>query len=55
MRGAQRKPPPDGTSVIFTKSYAGTINRNVDVLFLIDDSSSMKLTQDKSCAIFRRS
>jgi len=45
--GAQRKPPPDGTSVIFTKTYAGSVNRNVDVLFLIDDSSSMKLTQDK--------
>jgi hypothetical protein len=45
--GAQRQPPPDGTSIIFTKTFDGSINRNVDILFMIDDSSSMKLAQDK--------
>jgi hypothetical protein len=44
-RSASRR--PTGPVSFFTKTYAGTINRNVDVLFLIDDSSSMKLTQDK--------
>ena len=29
----------------FTKSFAQSINRNVDMLFLIDDSSSMRLSQ----------
>ena len=30
----------------FTKSFAQSINRNVDMLFLIDDSSSMRLSQE---------
>ena len=30
----------------FTKTFQQTINRNVDMLFLVDDSSSMKLSQD---------
>ena len=30
----------------FTKSFAQSINRNVDILFLIDDSSSMGLSQE---------
>ena len=38
---------PDGSSSTFTKTFSPTINRNVDVLFLIDDSGSMRLTQDK--------
>ena len=45
--GGSGKPPPDGASITFTKTYAGAVNRNVDVLFLIDDSSSMRLAQDK--------
>jgi len=30
----------------FMKTFQQTINRNVDMLFLVDDSSSMKLSQD---------
>jgi hypothetical protein len=45
--GGSGKPPPAGASITFTKTYAGAVNRNVDILFLIDDSSSMKLAQDK--------
>ena len=30
----------------YGKSFQQTINRNVDMLFLVDDSSSMRLTQD---------
>ena len=30
----------------FGKNFQQTINRNVDMLFLIDDSSSMRLSQD---------
>ena len=33
---------PDHT---YDRSFAQTINRNVDLLFLVDDSSSMRLTQ----------
>ena len=29
----------------FTKTFQQTVNRNVDLLFLIDDSSSMRLSQ----------
>ena len=34
---------PDST---FIKTFQQTINRNVDMLFLVDDSSSMRLSQD---------
>ena len=34
---------PDST---FGKTFQQTINRNVDMLFLVDDSSSMRLSQD---------
>jgi len=50
--GGSGKPPPDGASITFTKTYAGAVNRNVDVLFLIDDSSSIRLAQDKLVRAF---
>ena len=30
----------------YGKTFQQTINRNVDMLFLVDDSSSMRLSQD---------
>src|SRR5262245_4306774 len=35
-----------GTGNRWTGSISGSINRNVDILFLVDDSSSMRLSQD---------
>ena len=37
----------DGGGNRWTGNVSASINRNVDVLFLIDDSSSMRLLQDK--------
>jgi len=33
-------------SQVYTKPFQQSINRNVDLLFLVDDSSSMRLSQD---------
>jgi len=38
---AMPKPEP-----VYGKTFQQTINRNVDMLFLVDDSSSMRLSQD---------
>src|SRR5262245_10939664 len=38
------KPMPN-PEMIYTKSFQQTINRNVDLLFFVDDSSSMSLLQ----------
>ena len=39
----------------FTKTFQQTINRNVDILFLIDDSSSMRLSQHEPASATSRS
>jgi hypothetical protein len=45
--------PPDVTpQQTFTKRFPQSINRDVDLLFLIDDSSSMKNSQDNLLANF---
>jgi len=44
------KPEP-----VYGKTFQQTINRNVDMLFLVDDSSSMRLSQDNLNRMARHS
>src|SRR5262245_26368798 len=44
--GGGRGEPPAGTSIVFKQSFSANLNRNLDLLFVIDDSSSSRLAQD---------